>query len=49
MGLEAIDALLVKNMKTKHMYKEALAKLPDGNGWLLVESASIAKWSWFPD
>ena len=34
---EAIDALLVENMKTKGLHPSDLKLLPDGRGWLLVE------------
>jgi FAD/FMN-containing dehydrogenase/Fe-S oxidoreductase len=36
-GLEGIDELLVKNIKTKHLHEEYLSDLPEGNGWLVVE------------
>jgi len=34
---EALDALLVENMKTKGIHPRDLKLLPDGRGWLLVE------------
>ncbi|HWE07379.1 MAG TPA: FAD-binding and (Fe-S)-binding domain-containing protein, partial [Rhizomicrobium sp.] len=34
---EAIDALLVENMKIKGLHPRDLKLLPDGRGWLLVE------------
>jgi FAD/FMN-containing dehydrogenase/Fe-S oxidoreductase len=34
---EAIDALLVENMKIKGLHPRDLKLLPDGHGWLLVE------------
>jgi FAD/FMN-containing dehydrogenase/Fe-S oxidoreductase len=34
---EAIDALLVDNMKVKGLHPRDLKLLPDGRGWLLVE------------
>jgi FAD/FMN-containing dehydrogenase/Fe-S oxidoreductase len=34
---EAIDALLVKNMKIKGLHSQDLKLLPKGRGWLLVE------------
>ncbi|HEY7390877.1 MAG TPA: FAD-binding and (Fe-S)-binding domain-containing protein [Bryobacteraceae bacterium] len=34
---EAIDALLVENMKVKGVHPRDLKLLPDGRGWLLVE------------
>ncbi|HEX4134020.1 MAG TPA: FAD-linked oxidase C-terminal domain-containing protein [Bryobacteraceae bacterium] len=34
---EAIDALLVRNMKIKGLHPKDLKLLPDGRGWLLVE------------
>ena len=34
---EAIDALLVENMKIKGLHPRDLELLPDGRGWLLVE------------
>ncbi|HEY3741601.1 MAG TPA: FAD-linked oxidase C-terminal domain-containing protein [Bryobacteraceae bacterium] len=34
---EAIDALLVENMKIKGLHPSDLKLLPDGRGWLLVE------------
>jgi FAD/FMN-containing dehydrogenase/Fe-S oxidoreductase len=36
-GLEAMDALLVEDMKKKGLHPERLKLLPDGKGWLLVE------------
>ncbi len=36
-GCEAIDALLVQNMKVKGLHPSDLKLLPDGRGWLLVE------------
>jgi FAD/FMN-containing dehydrogenase/Fe-S oxidoreductase len=36
-GCEAIDALLVENMKVKGLHPRDLKLLPDGRGWLLVE------------
>ena len=34
---EAVDALLVENMKIKGLHPRDLKLLPDGRGWLLVE------------
>ncbi len=34
---EAIDALLVENMKIKGLHPRDLKLLPDGRGWLLIE------------
>lgn len=42
-GLEAIDDLLVENMKTKGMHPESLEMLPEGKGWLLVEFGGTSK------
>jgi FAD/FMN-containing dehydrogenase/Fe-S oxidoreductase len=36
-GCEAIDELLVDNMKVKGLHPRDLKLLPDGRGWLLVE------------
>jgi FAD/FMN-containing dehydrogenase/Fe-S oxidoreductase len=36
-GFEAIDRLLVENMKKKGLHVKDLSLLPDGHGWLLVE------------
>jgi FAD/FMN-containing dehydrogenase/Fe-S oxidoreductase len=36
-GLEALDDLLVDNMKTKGLHPADLKLLPSGKGWLLVE------------
>lgn len=36
-GLEGIDAMLVENMKRKHMHPRDRKLLPEGKGWLLVE------------
>jgi FAD/FMN-containing dehydrogenase/Fe-S oxidoreductase len=36
-GLEAIDRLLVENMKKKGLHVKDLSLLPEGHGWLLVE------------
>jgi FAD/FMN-containing dehydrogenase/Fe-S oxidoreductase len=36
-GLEAVDDVLIKNMKKKGLRSEEVALLPDGNGWLLAE------------
>ena len=36
-GLEGMDRFLVDNEFTRRSYREALARLPDGNAWLLVE------------
>src|SRR5207248_10377619 len=37
MGFEAIDNLLVENIKKKGLHAEYLKKLPEGKGWLLVQ------------
>ncbi len=37
MGFEAIDNLLVENIKKKHLHEEYLNRLPEGKGWLLVQ------------
>ncbi|MBV8207461.1 MAG: FAD-binding protein [Acidobacteria bacterium] len=37
MGFEAIDGLLVKNIRKKHLHEKYLDRLPQGNGWLLVQ------------
>ncbi|HWK31463.1 MAG TPA: FAD-binding and (Fe-S)-binding domain-containing protein, partial [Terriglobales bacterium] len=36
-GLEAIDAYLVKNLRKKHLQEKSLKLLPEGGGWLLVQ------------
>ncbi len=36
-GLEAMDNLLVENMKKKGLHREYLELLPEGKGWLLVQ------------
>jgi FAD/FMN-containing dehydrogenase/Fe-S oxidoreductase len=36
-GLEAIDAYLVSNLRRKHLQERSLALLPQGGGWLLVQ------------
>ena len=36
-GLEAIDAYLVKNLRKKHLQEKSLKLLPAGGGWLLVQ------------
>lgn len=36
-GLEGIDAMLIDNMKRKHMHPRDRKLLPDGKGWLMVE------------
>jgi Fe-S oxidoreductase len=36
-GLEGIDRQLVENMQDHQMHPEAIALLPQGGGWLLVE------------
>lgn len=36
-GLEAIDEILVDNMKKKRLRLDEVTLLPDGGGWLLVE------------
>ncbi|BDG04484.1 FAD-binding and (Fe-S)-binding domain-containing protein [Anaeromyxobacter oryzae] len=36
-GLEAMDEMLVEDMKRKHLHEERLHLLPGGKGWLLVE------------
>ena len=36
-GLEGIDDVLIKAMKTKHIHPRDLEILPEGNGWLLIE------------
>lgn len=36
-GLEGIDAMLIENMKRKHMHPRDRKLLPDGKGWLLIE------------
>ena len=36
-GLEAIDDVIVNNIKTKHVHQEEAQDLPDGNSWLLFE------------
>ncbi|HWB86712.1 MAG TPA: FAD-linked oxidase C-terminal domain-containing protein [Bryobacteraceae bacterium] len=36
-GLEAIDELLVENMKVKRLHPRNLKLLPEGHGWLLAE------------
>ncbi|HET6433123.1 FAD-binding and (Fe-S)-binding domain-containing protein [Dyella sp.] len=36
-GLEGIDAMLIDNMKRKHMHPRDRKLLPEGKGWLMVE------------
>jgi FAD/FMN-containing dehydrogenase/Fe-S oxidoreductase len=36
-GLEAIDAYLVRNLSKKHLQEKSLKLLPKGGGWLLVQ------------
>ena len=36
-GLEGIDDVLIRYMKTKHMHLEELDLLPEGRGWLILE------------
>jgi FAD/FMN-containing dehydrogenase/Fe-S oxidoreductase len=43
MGFEAIDNLLVENIKAKHLHQEYLQKLPEGRGWLLVQFGGETK------
>lgn len=42
-GLEGIDRRLVQNMQHHHMHADALAMLPKGHGWLLVEFGGESK------
>ncbi len=42
-GLEGIDRALVEMMKSHHMHADALAMLPKGHGWLLVEFGGGSK------
>jgi FAD/FMN-containing dehydrogenase/Fe-S oxidoreductase len=42
-GFEAIDNLLVENIKKKHLHEEYLKKLPQGKGWLLVQFGGETK------
>jgi len=42
-GFEAIDHLLVENIKKKHLHEEYLNKLPEGKGWLLVQFGGDTK------
>ncbi len=37
MGFEGIDRMLIENMKKKDLHTKYLNRLPDGNGWLLVQ------------
>jgi FAD/FMN-containing dehydrogenase len=36
-GLEGVDDRLVEYMRRRNLHPDALAHLPEGNGWLLVE------------
>ncbi|MBW3550497.1 MAG: FAD-binding oxidoreductase [Proteobacteria bacterium] len=36
-GLEGFDDNLIRFMRDKHMHPDAIARLPDGDGWLMVE------------
>ncbi|HKJ25215.1 MAG TPA: FAD-binding and (Fe-S)-binding domain-containing protein, partial [Myxococcota bacterium] len=36
-GLEGLDDVLAGNLRDKRIHPEALERLPDGGGWLLVE------------
>lgn len=42
-GLEGIDRALVGMMQRHQMHEDALAMLPDGHGWLLVEFGGETK------
>ena len=37
MGLEGLDRMLIENMKKKELHVKYLNRLPEGNGWLLVQ------------
>jgi FAD/FMN-containing dehydrogenase/Fe-S oxidoreductase len=37
MGFEAIDRMLIENMKKKDLHTKYLNRLPEGDGWLLVQ------------
>src|SRR5438067_948200 len=43
MGFEAIDNLLVENIKKKGLHAEYLKKLPEGKAWLLVQFGGEAQ------
>jgi FAD/FMN-containing dehydrogenase/Fe-S oxidoreductase len=42
-GLEAIDAYLVNNLRKKHLQEKSLKLLPKGGGWLLVQFGGQTK------
>lgn len=42
-GLEGIDRRLVQDMQHHHVHADALAMLPKGHGWLLVEFGGESK------
>jgi FAD/FMN-containing dehydrogenase/Fe-S oxidoreductase len=42
-GLEAIDAFLVSNLRRKHLQEHSLKLLPEGGGWLLVQFGGQTK------
>lgn len=37
MGFEGIDRMLIENMKKKELHTKYLDRLPEGNGWLLIQ------------
>lgn len=37
MGLEGIDRMLIENMKKNHLHTKYLNRLPEGDGWLIVQ------------
>jgi FAD/FMN-containing dehydrogenase/Fe-S oxidoreductase len=43
MGLEAVDQLLVSDMRVKRLHLRDLDLLPEGKGWLLVEYGGDSK------
>ena len=42
-GFEAIDHVLITNMKEKHLHTEFLPLLPDGKGFLVLEFGAVTR------
>src|SRR6185369_4175150 len=42
-ALEALDKILIDDMKTKKLHPEDLHLLPEGNGWLMAEFGGESK------
>jgi FAD/FMN-containing dehydrogenase/Fe-S oxidoreductase len=43
MGFEGIDRMLIENMKKKDLHTKYLNRLPEGDGWLLVQFPGESK------